>query len=241
MGENPFLLFVYRARQRKECMNSQDKPLIILASASPRRVEILKNHGIKPIVMPSNAKEILPSNLAITNLPEDEQEEVDRRAVEYLAELKVKNVADLIISKGDEFQSEQIIIIGADTMVFKGEKLGKPKDKDDAYRMIDLLQGDRHKVITGVAMLRLDFNDASKKLEINSKDVFCCETIVSCYKMTEEEIDEYVNMDEPYDKAGAYAIQGCFQKYIEKYEGDFENVMGLPYFMIEDKLKECNK
>ncbi len=241
MGENPFLLFVYRARQRKECMNSQDKPLIILASASPRRVEILRNHGIEPIVMPSNAEEILPSNLAITNLSEDEQEQIDRRSVEYLAELKVKNVADSIILRSDEFESNHIIIIGADTMVFKGEKLGKPKDKNDAYRMIDLLQGDRHKVITGVAMLRLDFNAASKNLEINSKDVFCCETIVSCYKMTEEEIDEYVNMDEPYDKAGAYAIQGYFQKYIEKYEGDFENVMGLPYFMIEDKLKECNK
>ena len=241
MGENPFLLFVYRARQRKECMNSQDKPLIILASASPRRVEILRNHGIEPIVMPSNAEEILLSNLAITNLSEDEQEQIDRRSVEYLAELKVKNVADSIILRSDEFESNHIIIIGADTMVFKGEKLGKPKDKNDAYRMIDLLQGDRHKVITGVAMLRLDFNAASKNLEINSKDVFCCETIVSCYKMTEEEIDEYVNMDEPYDKAGAYAIQGYFQKYIEKYEGDFENVMGLPYFMIEDKLKECNK
>ena len=241
MGENPFLLFVYRARQRKECMNSQDKPLIILASASPRRVEILRNHGIEPIVMPSNAEEILPSDLAITNLSEDEQEQIDRRSVEYLAELKVKNVADSIILRSDEFESNHIIIIGADTMVFKGEKLGKPKDKNDAYRMIDLLQGDRHKVITGVAMLRLDFNAASKNLEINSKDVFCCETIVSCYKMTEEEIDEYVNMDEPYDKAGAYAIQGYFQKYIEKYEGDFENVMGLPYFMIEDKLKECNK
>lgn len=222
-------------------MNSQDKPLIILASASPRRVEILRNHGIEPIVMPSNAEEILPSNLAITNLSEDEQEQIDRRSVEYLAELKVKNVADSIILRSDEFESNHIIIIGADTMVFKGEKLGKPKDKNDAYRMIDLLQGDRHKVITGVAMLRLDFNAASKNLEINSKDVFCCETIVSCSKMTKEEIDEYVNMDEPYDKAGAYAIQGYFQKYIEKYEGDFENVMGLPYFMIEDKLEECNK
>lgn len=222
-------------------MNSQDKPLIILASASPRRVEILRNHGIEPIVMPSNAEEILPSNLAITNLSEDEQEQIDRRSVEYLAELKVKNVADSIILRSDEFESNHIIIIGADTMVFKGEKLGKPKDKNDAYRMIDLLQGDRHKVITGVAMLRLDFNAASKNLEINSKDVFCCETIVNCSKMTKEEIDEYVNMDEPYDKAGAYAIQGYFQKYIEKYEGDFENVMGLPYFMIEDKLEECNK
>lgn len=217
-------------------MNSQDKPLIILASASPRRVEILRNHGIEPIVMPSNAEEILPSDLAITNLSEDEQEQIDRRSVEYLAELKVKNVADSIILRSDEFESNHIIIIGADTMVFKGEKLGKPKDKDDAYRMIELLQGDRHKVITGVSIIKLDLDEGSRMFEIKSKDVFCCETIVSCSKMTEEEIIEYVNMDEPYDKAGAYAIQGYFQKYIEKYEGDFENVMGLPYFMIEDKL-----
>lgn len=217
-------------------MNSQDKPLIILASASPRRVEILRNHGIEPIVMPSNAEEILPSELAITNLSEDEQEQIDRRSVEYLAELKVKNVADLIILRSDEFESNHIIIIGADTMVFKGEKLGKPKNKDDAYRMIDLIQGDNHKVITGVSIIKLDLDEGSRMFEIKSKDVFCCETIVSCSKMTEEEIIEYVNMDEPYDKAGAYAIQGYFQKYIEKYEGDFENVMGLPYFMIEDKL-----
>lgn len=217
-------------------MNSQDKPLIILASASPRRVEILRNHGIEPIVMPSNAEEILPSNLAITNLNEDEQEQIDRNSVEYLAELKAKNVADSIILRSDEFESNHIIIIGADTMVFKGEKLGKPKDKDDAYRMIDLIQGDSHKVITGVSIIKLDLDEDSRMFEIKSKDVFCCETIVSCSKMTEEEIIEYVSMDEPYDKAGAYAIQGYFQKYIEKYEGDFENVMGLPYFMIEDKL-----
>lgn len=220
-------------------MNSPDKPLIILASASPRRIEILRNHGIEPIVMPSNAEEILPANLAINNLPEDEQELVDRKSVEYLAELKVMNVADSIISKSDEFEQTQIIIIGADTMVFKGEKLGKPRDNDDAYRMIDLIQGDSHKVITGVAILELGLNEDSKKFEIKSKDVFFCETIVNCSKMSEEEIEEYINMDEPYDKAGAYAIQGYFQKYIQGFEGDYENVMGLPYFMIEEKLEGC--
>lgn len=220
-------------------MNSPDKPLIILASASPRRIEILRNHGIEPIVMPSNAEEILPANLAINNLPEDEQELVDRKSVEYLAELKVMNVADSIISKSDEFEQTQIIIIGADTMVFKGEKLGKPRDKDDAYRMIDLIQGDSHKVITGVAILELGLNEDSKKFEIKSKDVFFCKTIVNCSKMSEEEIEEYINMDEPYDKAGAYAIQGYFQKYIQGFEGDYENVMGLPYFMIEEKLEGC--
>lgn len=218
-------------------MKSQDKPAIILASASPRRVEILRNHGIEPIIIPSNAEEILPYNLAITNLPEDEQEMIDRKSVEYLAELKARSVADSIIDKRDDFESNQIIIIGADTMVFKGEKLGKPKDKDDAYRMINLIQGDSHKVITGVAIVKLDLDTESGMFEIKSEDVFSCETVVSCSIMSEEDIEEYINMDEPYDKAGAYAIQGYFQKYIEKYEGDFENVMGLPYFMIEDKLK----
>lgn len=218
-------------------MKSQDKPAIILASASPRRVEILRNHGIEPIIIPSNAEEILPYNLAINNLPEDEQEMIDRKSVEYLAELKARSVADSIIDKRDDFESNRITIIGADTMVFKGEKLGKPKDKDDAYRMINLIQGDSHKVITGVAIVKLDLDTESGMFEIKSKDVFSCETVVSCSIMSEEDIEEYINMDEPYDKAGAYAIQGYFQKYIEKYEGDFENVMGLPYFMIEDKLK----
>lgn len=222
-------------------MISQDKPLIILASKSPRRIEILRRHGIDPIVIPSNAEEILPSNLTMTNLPEYEQEIVDRKSVEYLAELKVGNVADSIISQSDECDAKRVIIIGADTMVFKGEKLCKPKDKEDAFRMIDLIQGDSHKVITGVAIFKLGLNDDSKKFEIKKRDVFSCETIVRCSKMTEEEIEEYINMDEPYDKAGAYAIQGYFKKYIEGYEGDFENVMGLPYFMIENKLKECEK
>lgn len=218
-------------------MDCQDKNVIILASASPRRTEILRNHGINPIIIPSNAEEILPLHLTLTNLHEDEQELVDREAVEYLAELKVENVARSIDTESDIFKGKQIVIIGADTMVFKGEKLGKPRDKADAHRMISLLQCDSHKVITGVAILKLD----SKNLETREKEVFSCETIVRCARMTEEEIEEYINMDEPYDKAGAYAIQGYFKKYIKEYVGDFENVMGLPYFMLEDKLKQCSK
>lgn len=222
-------------------MDCQDKKMIILASASPRRTEILRKHGIDPIIIPSNAEEILPPHLTLTNLPEDEQELVDREAVEYLAELKVENVASSIDTESDMFNGKQIIIIGADTMVFKGEKLGKPRDKADAYRMISLLQGDSHKVITGVTILKFDSTCDAKNLETREKEVFSCETIVRCARMTEEEIEEYINTDEPYDKAGAYAIQGYFKKYIEEYIGDFENVMGLPYFMIEDKLKQCSK
>lgn len=222
-------------------MDCQDKQVIILASASPRRIKILRKHGIDPITIPSTAEEILPPNLTQTNLPEDEQELIDRKAVEYLAELKVENVADSIKAESDKFKGKQIVIIGADTMVFKGEKLGKPRDKQDAYRMINLLQGDSHKVITGVAILKLGFAGNSKNLETQKKEVFSCETIVRCSKMSEEEIVEYINMDEPYDKAGAYAIQGYFKKYIKEYVGDFENVMGLPYFMIEDKIEICSK
>ncbi|XVG95709.1 Maf family protein [Eubacteriales bacterium KG127] len=228
-----------------------EKKKIILASGSPRRKEILMNHGISPIIIPSNVEEILPPHLSQTGLPEEIQEEIDRNAVEYLALLKAKDIARRICDHSfDEklrgagillSQKQRIIVIGADTMVFKGEKLGKPKDRGDAYRMIKLLQGGAHKVITGVAIIEIssencDVQGAAREKLWEIKQ-FSDATSVMCKPMTKEEIEEYINLDEPYDKAGGYAIQGAFAKHIKSYEGDYENVIGLPYKKIKELLQ----
>lgn len=120
------------------------------------------------------------------------------------------------------------IIITADTIVYcDGRILGKPKTKDEAYEMIKLISGRSHIVVTGVYI-------KTKNEEYN----YSVETKVFVSKLSEEEINDYINTLEPYDKAGAYAIQGIFGKYIEKIEGDYYNVMGLPVNSIYEKIKE---
>ena len=120
------------------------------------------------------------------------------------------------------------IIITADTIVYCDKRiLGKPKDKDEAYEMIKLISGRSHIVVTGVYI-------KTKKEEYN----YSVETKVFVSKLSEEEINDYINTLEPYDKAGAYAIQGIFGKYIEKIDGDYYNVMGLPINSIYEKIKE---
>ena len=120
------------------------------------------------------------------------------------------------------------IIITADTIVYcDGRILGKPKNKEEAYFMIKLISGRSHIVVTGVYI-------KTKNKEYN----YNVETEVVVSKLTEEEINNYIEKSEPYDKAGAYAIQGIFGKYIEKINGDYYNVMGLPINSIYEKIKE---
>ena len=120
------------------------------------------------------------------------------------------------------------IILTADTIVYLDNKiLGKPKTKEEAYEMVKLLSGRSHIVVTGVYI-------KTKKYEYN----YSVETEVFVSKLTEEEMNDYINTKEPYDKAGAYAIQGIFGKYIEKINGDYYNVMGLPINSIYEKIKE---
>ncbi|MCI5698709.1 MAG: Maf family protein [Clostridiales bacterium] len=244
---------------------------LVLASASPRRKEILEKHGINPIIIPSLNPEILPEGLKVTGLPECEQEKVDRGSVEYLAMTKATSVAkDILktkyciehltleddVNQSSAMEADRIsavrkaadilkrggslVILGADTLVFKGEKFGKPKNAQEAFQMLRALRGSSHKVITGVAVLLLE--GAEKNEAIGSDpwvaDNFSCETIVKFAEVQDEEIEYYVGTDEPYDKAGGYAIQGYFGRYVEGYEGDFENVIGLPYRMIEERLSD---
>ena len=189
---------------------------IILASKSPRRLEILRSHGIDPIVMPSNTEEILPEGIGMED------------AVKMLAAQKAEAVFNTIKEDPDLMNEyNDALIIGSDTIVYKDEILGKPKDYDDAFRMLDMIRGTTHYVVTGVALI--DVSDGSST-------VLCDVTEVHCKNYSDEQIKEYIDNEQPYDKAGSYAIQGPFKEYIEGIDGDYENVVGLPYHLIEQFL-----
>ena len=184
---------------------------IILASASPRRSELLKKHGIEFTVMVSQAEEISVG-------------ESPRQIAEQNAYLKAKAVFDTLENQ------EQILVIGADTVVALGNTIyGKPKDKVDACNMLKSLSGKEHSVITGVAIIKSENNEVSvlKPSE---------ETTVKFKNLTDAEIDDYTNTNEPYDKAGSYALQGEAKRFVEYVKGDRENVIGLPAGKIKKYL-----
>lgn len=179
---------------------------LVLASASPRRKMILEQVNAKFDVVISNQNEVITKDTPC-------------EAVKELAFLKAKSVYDKV--------DKSKIVIGADTIVVYNNKiLGKPKNIDDARKMIELLQGNIHQVYTGVCIISKD------KL-----DKFYVSTDVEIKSMSKEEIENYIITKEPYDKAGAYAIQGIFAKYIKRIDGDYYNVMGLPISEIYDRLK----
>ncbi|MCI5713916.1 MAG: Maf family protein [Lachnospiraceae bacterium] len=184
---------------------------IILASASPRRKELLEQIGVKFMIEPAKGEEKITKNLP-------------GEVVKELALQKAREVA-----KDEE---EPVLVIGADTVVAYGDEiLGKPKDEKDAYRMLSMLQGKAHAVYTGVALI---VQNPLERKEI----VFAEKTKVFVYPMTKDEILSYIATKEPMDKAGSYGIQGKFAAFIEKIEGDYNNVVGLPIAGIYQKLLE---
>lgn len=189
------------------------KRRIILASKSPRRLDILTDHGFSPIILPVDADETLPEGI--------EMEE----AVRMLAHIKAKACYDAV-SNNPEYND--CLIIGADTIVYKDRIMGKSADRADGFEMLSTISGTYHFVSTGVSII-----DAATGEETILNDV----TKVYCQELSEEQINDYLDTDEPYDKAGAYAIQGIFGKYIDHFEGDYENVVGLPFNAIEEYLK----
>lgn len=189
---------------------------IILASASPRRKELLNQIGVEFQVMTADVEEIYYSIL-----PED--------IVKELAVLKAKAVANSIA----EEERAGKIIIGADTVVaMDGRILGKPQNWEHAMEMLSSLQGRSHQVFTGVSIISCGEEGAMSIL--NHAE----ETKVFVHKMSDQEIREYILSGEPMDKAGAYAIQGKFAAYIEKIEGDYYNVVGLPIAHVYQSLKK---
>ena len=184
---------------------------IILASSSPRRIEMMKTHGFHPEIRPSDIDETLPEGIGMKD------------AVMFLALKKALDV-ESHCTEADKGK----LIIAADTVVYKEEILGKPEHREDAFQMLSKIKGTSHFVATGVAMVT-----AGEPV----REVFCDITEVFCKDYSDEELNAYLDTDEPYDKAGAYAIQGIFGKYIDHYEGSFDTVVGFPWDLIEKKLQ----
>lgn len=181
---------------------------VILASKSPRRKEILETLGI---------------SFTIVTADTDEQSEQTDPAllVEQLALQKATDVQDLLDAQGQ--LTPDTLIIASDTVVaLNGEILGKPRDRDDAYRMIKGLQNTTHHVLSGIAFCYFDAQGNYRGAVSHAS------TAVHFGPMSEADITLYIDSKEPYDKAGAYAIQGLAGRWITGIEGDYFNVVGLP-------------
>ena len=188
---------------------------VVLASASPRRTELLEQGNIKHVVMPSHSEEVITS-------------QVPSQVVEELSAQKAEDVYQQYEKKN----AGDFLVIGSDTVVAAdGKILGKPKDKEEAYQMISMLQGKAHQVYTGVTLLIKKDGKKIRKTFHECSDVHV-------YPMCKEEILEYIATGEPMDKAGSYAVQGFFARYIEGLKGSYANVMGLPVHLVYQKLKE---
>lgn len=186
---------------------------IILASASPRRKELLELMGIPFSVRVSDADETTDENLPPYFI------------VEQLSLLKASSVAAEVRAEGKD-----ALVIGADTIVvLEGTILTKPKDAEDAKRMLKLLSGKWHSVLSGVTVMHT---------KTAKSETFYVETKVHFVDLTEEEILNYIETKEPLDKAGSYGIQGKGSMFIDKIEGDYFNVVGLPVCKLAKVLKD---
>ena len=187
-------------------------PKLILASGSPRRAEILNFVGWE--------FEKRVADIDETNLPDEKPDDY----VQRLAREKAEAIA---------VYYEDALVLGADTIVVIDKQIiGKPKDLDDARRMLRLLSGKRHEVFTGVALVK-------KETELNPKSIVDLQkTAVKFAELSDEEIEFLVEKGEPLDKAGAYAVQAQAALFIEEIEGDYWNVVGLPVNLVYRLMQE---
>ena len=179
---------------------------VILASKSPRRQELLKmivdDFDIKTSNNPEKISRFIPLKKVPVSLAKQKALEVYK-------------------------QNKNCVVIGADTVVIANKEiLGKPKDKEDVRRMITMLEGNSHIVVTGVYIVCKEY-----------KKAFSCVTTVNFRKMTPQEIDQYCELETVYDKAGAYAIQNEAKEYISSIDGDYYNVVGFPVDLVKQHLK----
>lgn len=182
---------------------------IILASNSPRRREICERYGLNPEI-------VIPKIEEKTRSIEKPYETVMALAFE-----KANSIANNL--------TENEIVIAADTIVYhNGEKLGKPSTKEEAHKMLKSLSDSYHSAITGISIIQGN---------TNLKIIDYVETKVKFKKLTDEIIDRYIETNEPMDKAGAYGIQGWGQLLVEKIDGSYLNIVGLPIEKISDLLR----
>lgn len=183
--------------------------MLVLASRSPRRSEILQQAGIAFVVRPADI---------------DESARPGETPREYVARIAMEKASAVPAGPGE-------IVLGADTTVVVGdEMLAKPEDKADAARMLKLLSGRRHTVLTGICL-----NSAGRVVQD------CAETSVWFAPLSKREIEDYVASGEPMDKAGAYAIQGLASKFVQRIDGCYFNVVGLPIAMLYAHLRQLSQ
>lgn len=183
-------------------------PPLILASASPRRAELLRQLKLEFEVVPSSAKEVFDDHLSPLEL------------CQLNAHRKARAVAKKI---------PDALVLGADTLVFLSHKIfGKPSDKDQARDMLMQLQGKTHQVVTGVSLIHL---------RSYSERIFAVSTDVLFRPLTPQQIDEYLAKINPLDKAGAYAIQENGELVVSEISGSFSNVVGLPIEKVQSELE----
>jgi septum formation protein len=195
--------------------------MLVLASASPRRQELLRNAGIPFVVRPANIPEVPQAGEAPPSF------------AERLAREKALAV---FRQMPDDF------ILGADTIVvIDGQILGKPRDDADAARMLCLLSGRTHQVTTGVCLVgpskqqrRIENREPKTDFENTCSET----TLVTMNAFSDDDICSYITTGEPMDKAGAYAIQGIASRWISRIEGDYFNVVGLPISLVYKMLRE---
>ncbi|MHB8526567.1 MAG: Maf family protein [Candidatus Acidiferrales bacterium] len=192
---------------------------LILASASPRRAEILRNAGFDFTVVPAHV---------------DESRRTGEPAAEYVRRLAAEKARTVARQLAKNPGNDSAFIIGADTVVVIGnEILGKPSSGANAGEMLRRLSGETHEVFTGLSVLQ--GNSAGRTVVETTRVTFA--------PLSEQEIDEYIATGEPFDKAGAYAIQGRGGKFISRIEGCYFNVMGLPlarlYLLLREAGVEC--
>ncbi len=182
----------------------------ILASASPRRQELLRLITDTFEVHPVDADETLPAGMPVDLAPS------------FLADVKAQAAAK---------DFPDALVIGCDTIVtLDDEIMGKPRDREDAFRMLRRLSGETHTVMTGTA------------LYLNGKStVFTVETKVTFYELTDDEINAYLDTGEPFDKAGAYGIQGKGSLLVQRIEGDYFNVVGLPVAALSRAIAQFRR
>ena len=205
---------------------------VILASGSARRKEIFESHGLSPVIMPMDVDETLPEGIA----PDDAVMFLSlKKGLACEAALNEEQAgpdredpaADSISALEIARDSEHALVVSADTIVYAFDIyagswriMGKPKDDDDAWCMLSSIRNTSHKVMTGVSII-FPF--------MGIRRTFCDVTDVYVNDISDSDLHEYIESGEPEGKAGGYAIQLGFGKYIDHISGDYENVVGFPY------------
>ena len=197
--------------------NQLEQYQIVLASQSPRRKELLGRLHIPFSVLPAKGEEKI-------------QDGSPETIVMDLAKQKAAEIYGF--KQGENDREKPLFIIGADTIVvFEGQILGKPQDREHAYEMLRMLSGNTHQVYTGVCLIQE--NVGSEEVE----HYFYEKTDVSFTQLTDEEIWDYIGSGDSFDKAGGYGVQGDFAVYVREIQGDYNNVVGLPVARLYQEMK----